>query len=421
MEEKKGYDVLRIVVHSDRCYMSTDYIKGKQLIVWLKYHSRIDKEILFGWIRELIENLEHFHQCRGNPCYQYVNPYSIIVGENDKLYLLDLGSKEQNDLLHLMQRRYVRENFLSPDNQYYQKVSVQEDIYGFGKTVQYLLSAVETEPALKKIEEFRLKNMISRCVNQKSKKCYQTIQDISEHFPIYRRREQYRMLSLRKLLVCAVALIGFIIAVTQTAGSKEKNQNIEKERIISDDLSEPGKTDSEILENCREEMRQEQKQWELERQELKETYLERERKLEYELALLYFIELEDYRKSREIVENIEASEPFGEDFAKLCAFMDGQRESFAEQDIGEILERLKAEVPNPEDDRYAYCVSKGYEKLNGEVQPEEGGEERGEVQNAEGQNIEGQNAEGQNAEGQEGEESPGDVSGNSQETTDGQQ
>ncbi len=391
--------------------MSTDYIKGKQLIVWLKYHSRIDKEILFGWIRELIENLEHFHQCRGNPCYQYVNPYSIIVGENDKLYLLDLGSKEQNDLLHLMQRRYVRENFLSPDNQYYQKVSVQEDIYGFGKTVQYLLSAVETEPALKKIEEIRLKNMISRCVDHKSKKCYQTIQDISEHFPIHRKREQDRMLAVRKLLVCAVVLIGFIIAVTQTAGSKARNQNTEKEGIISNDLSEPGKTDSEILENCREEMRREQKQWELEKQELKETYLERERKLEYELALLYFIELEDYRKSREIVENIEASEPFGEDFAKLCTFMDGQTEPFTEQDIGEILERLEAETPNPEDDRYAYCVSKGYEKLKGEAHQEEGGEERGEIQDIEGQDTEGQ----------EGEESVGDESENSQEITEGQQ
>ena len=56
MEERKGYDVLKIVVHSDRCYMSTDYVAGKQLIVWLKYHSRIEKELLFGWIRELLEN-----------------------------------------------------------------------------------------------------------------------------------------------------------------------------------------------------------------------------------------------------------------------------------------------------------------------------------------------------------------------------
>ena len=75
--------------------------------------------------------MKHFHQCRGNPSYQYVNPYSIIVGENEKLYLLDLGSRDQEELLHLMQRRYVRENFLSPDNQYYQKASVREDIYGF--------------------------------------------------------------------------------------------------------------------------------------------------------------------------------------------------------------------------------------------------------------------------------------------------
>lgn len=406
MEEKKGYDVLRIVVHSDRCYMSTDYIKGKQLIVWLKYHSRIDKEILFGWIRELLENLEHFHQCRGNPCYQYVNPYSIIVGENDKLYLLDLGSREQNDLLHLMQRRYVRENFLSPDNQYYQKISVQEDIYGFGKTVQYLLSAVEAEPALKKTEEFRLKNMISRCVNRNSKKCYQTIQDISEHFPMNRKKEQDKLLSIRKVLVCAVIMIGFIIAAAQITGSKARNQNARKEGSISNDLSDVQKVDGKILEDYREEMRQKQEQWEFEKQEIEETHAKRERKLEYELALLYFIELENYHKSKEIVESIETSEPFDEDFVKLCTYMDGQTASFTEQDIGELLERLKAEALNLEDERYAYCVSKGYERLNGEVNQEEREEESGEVPNIEGQ---------------EGEVPSGDVSGDQQEMSGGQQ
>ncbi len=69
MEDRQGFDVLRIVVHSNRCYMSTDYVVGKQLIVWLKYHSRTDKEHLFEWIHELIENLERFHQCRGNLCH----------------------------------------------------------------------------------------------------------------------------------------------------------------------------------------------------------------------------------------------------------------------------------------------------------------------------------------------------------------
>ncbi len=368
MEERQGYDVLRIVVHSDRCYMSTDYIKGKQLIVWLKYHSRIDKEMLLGWIWELMENLEHFHQCRGNPCYQYVNPYSIIVGENQKLYLLDLGSREQDEMLHLMQRRYVRENFLSPDNQYYQKASVQEDIYGFGKTVQYLLSAAEVEPALGKMEEFRLKNMISRCVNCNSKKCYQTVREISDHFPNSRKRSNHRMAPLRKVLVCAVILTGFAAAVTQAAGGDSWKQDEQKEGKVQEGLTDTKDDSRQILEDYREEMRQIQEQWDTEKQEIEKAHAERERKLTYELALLYFLELEDYQKCREIVESVEQPEAFEADFVKLCAFMDDQEPLFTEQETEQFLERLKTEIPDLEDVRYNYCVSKGYEKLKEKTQ-----------------------------------------------------
>lgn len=385
MDERQGYDVLRIVVHSDRCYMSTDYIKGKQLIVWLKYHSRISKEMLFGWIRELLESLEHFHQCRGNPCYQYVNPYSIIVGENQKLYLLDLGSREQDEMLHLMQRRYVRENFLSPDNQYYQKASVQEDIYGFGKTVQYLLSVTEVEPALGKVEEFRLKNMISRCVNRNSKKCYQTIQGISDHFPNSKKRSNHGIPPLRKVLVCAVILTGFIVAVTQAAGGDLWNQDEQKGENASGGLADTEIDSSKILEDYREEMRQKQEQWNIEKQEIEEACVERERELTYELALLYFIELEDYYKSRETVESIKEPEAFAGDFAKLCTFMDNQEPSVTEPDIEQLLDRLKTEIPDSKDERYIYCISKGYERLKGENQIKEGEVQDDGVQDMEGQ------------------------------------
>lgn len=378
MEEKQGYDVLRIVAHSGRCYMSTDYVKGKQLIVWLKYHSRIRKELLLEWIRELAEELELFHQCRGNPSYQYVNPYSIIVGLDDKLYLLDVGSREQDKLLHLMQRRYVRENFLSPDNQYYQKPSIQEDIYGYGKTIQYLLSSVEAEPPLRRLEEFKLQKMIHRCVNRNSKRCYQTIQEISEHFPKSRTRDHRKISPVRKGLVCAAALTGAAVIGTQVMGQREWNQEKKKGGEVSSDVSDAENTESKILEDYREELRQEKERWDSEREKIEEASIERERELVYELALVYFVDLEDYRKSREAMESIEEPEEFAKDFAGLCSFMEGQMIPDRDQAMEQLLERLEREVPDPGEERYAYCISKGYQKIKEaaqEAEPEEiGGE-----------------------------------------------
>ncbi len=326
------------------------------------------------------------------PCYQYVNPYSIIVGEDRKLYLLDLGSKTQDELLHLMQRRYVRENFLSADNQYYQKVSVQEDIYGLGKTVQYLLSTVDVEPPLRKVEEFRLKNMISRCINRNSKKCYQTIQEISEILPNNRIKNTNKKPSLRKALVCTIVLMGFVVIATQAAGREAWDGNKEKNEKVSEDLAAAENDSNKILEDYREKLRQKQEQWDIEKREIEEKHAEREGKLAYELSLLYFIELEDYHKSKDILESMGEAESFTEDFIKLCVFMSEQEPTITEEDMEQLLERLKMEAPDPGDERYAYCVSKGYERLK------EKKKEAEELQYAEVSNEEVQDAEVQNVE-----------------------
>lgn len=379
MEEKQGYDVLKMVVHGERCYMSADYVRGKPLIVWLKYHTQMKKEQLYRWIRELIKNLEYFHQCRGNPYYQYVNPYSVIVGEEEKLYLLDIGSREQDEMLHLMQRRYVRENFLSPENQYYQKASVREDIYGLGKTIQYLLSAVDVEPALGKLEEIRFQKIISRCLNQNSKKSYQTIQELSEHFPKEKKQKKNKTTSFKKILVGIVVIIILVVGLQLVRDHNARQKK--KEESISGEISETENNNRKELEDYRLEMQQKQEQWDEEKREIEEAAYEREKELVYELALLYFVELGDYHNSQTILESMEETDPFAEDFAVLCSYLDGQMEDADAPEIERLLERMETEVPDAEDERYAYCISKGYQMLQGEEETQTEDGEQEEAQN----------------------------------------
>ena len=42
----------------------------------------------------------------------------------------------------------MREYFLPPEENYYQNASKELDIYGLGKTFQYILASSETEPHL---------------------------------------------------------------------------------------------------------------------------------------------------------------------------------------------------------------------------------------------------------------------------------
>ena len=55
MGEREGYEVLRLIEHNQKCYISSDYVEGKSLIQWLKYHPNLTKKQLFLWILSILQ------------------------------------------------------------------------------------------------------------------------------------------------------------------------------------------------------------------------------------------------------------------------------------------------------------------------------------------------------------------------------
>ena len=112
MTEKGEYDVLRLIEHNQVCYISSGCIRGTPLMGWLKYHRVMKKQEFVRMVRLLVRQLDKIHRCRKQKFYQYVNPYSVVVGEDGNLYFLDLGVPSNEETLQKMQRRTVREHFL---------------------------------------------------------------------------------------------------------------------------------------------------------------------------------------------------------------------------------------------------------------------------------------------------------------------
>ena len=342
MEQVKGYEVLKLVDHGKQCYVSTDYVKGDPLIRWLKYHPDISKEQLFQWMYEMVRQFERFHRCRGNPCYQYVNPYSIIIVNDQDLYLLDLGSKKQEQLLRKMQRKGIRENFLSSDNLYYQKASLEEDIYGIGRTIQYMLSAAEPEPALGSLEKIKFQRIISKCLNKNSKNKYHSIQEISKQLPKTKQHSPKTKQDASKRPVLAVFLVIFVILISvillyfswknETAKKAVLNKNSETEYV---------------------QMEQEKAH------ELKT----KTKTAQFDIGLLYFLEMEDYQKSQSIFHEIE-DEKLAVYFARLSGcLLDGECPDSAE-DMEQFLQEMEQFIPDKEDVRYYLCLLRGYTLLD---------------------------------------------------------
>lgn len=339
-----GYDVLKFVDHGDRCYVSADYIQGKPLIQWLKYHPDMDKEELWQWLWDIVRALEQFHRCNGSEGYQYVNPYSIIVSENKKLYFLDLGSRNQEQQLRKMQLRAVREAFLSPANIYYQKADEEEDIYSLGRTLQYVLAAAIPEPAISKAEAAKLQKVISKCLKRHSKNRYHTIQEISEQFPRLKKTKRKDRKPGKKLAAFILAAACLAIAILYKSSnllSKDSQGLIE----VSGDKME--KKD-------------------------RKTEASGQTELKLDMGMLYFLKLKDYGRSREIFSEIEKDSELAGYYVKLSSYLlRGENQIVGrevEQVLGKIEEILTANKGDEEDEKqnlnYDVSLLRGYALLD---------------------------------------------------------
>lgn len=342
MGEREGYEVLRLIEHNQKCYISSDYVEGKSLIQWLKYHPNLTKKQLFLWIRDLADQLECIHKCRGNPCYQYVNPYSVIVTEDMTLHFLDMSVESNEKMLVQMNRRSVRENFLPPEVNYYQAASIELDIYGLGRTIQYLLSVTDPIPELTRRETVKFQKIISRCLDGHSKRAFKQMSEIQKEIPnvTEKKSKDRRIWTKKRTVMAMISICVFVAAVSVRVIQKkgdEKNTELKME-------SSDGLNMSEVSE--------------------REAFVEAQRSM----GLLYFLELEDYEKSIQVFEDAREDQ-MSENLAVLVRYVAGiedkessneKKEYANEKKIENIFRKIEEWMPDDSRLDYERCLIRGY-------------------------------------------------------------
>ncbi|MCI9238797.1 hypothetical protein AALA13_05110 [Lachnospiraceae bacterium 50-23] len=327
---REGYDVLRLIEHNKVCYVSSEYVKGSPLLRWLKYHPQIAKETLFVWMHNMVRLLEQFHKCRGHPCYQYVNPYSIIVTEEGTLYFLDLGAASNEEELKRMQRRTVREYFLPASEAYYQKASIALDIYGLGRTFQYLLSESEPEPQLNSREIIKLQKIISKCLNEHSGKSFQKVSEIHKFIPQYKPIKEKKS-GMRKLFIPVIAAAVIFAGISgrpEVTGNEKKTIG---QKSLESNVNHKGLSDED--------------QYKL------------------ELGVLYFLEVKDYEKSRQCFQSVDHYK-FADDMAVVSEYLSGGH--ISEEKLRDALEDARKQLTGEEEGAYYRCLIRGYACLESE-------------------------------------------------------
>lgn len=201
-----------------------DRVAGELLIYRVRDNPYITKEQLFAWFQQLLEQLIQYHRCHENQNYRYLNPYSVLVARDGKLLLLDLDADSNEFVLLNLQKRAMRAHFVKPIIHITEGDGEQLDLYGYGKTIQFILANTNVEPSLSRFQENKLEKIINKCLNESPGKKYKELIQLKKELPVISARSEWKL--KKELLYTSIMVINIIVVVTSCFFA----YNIEKEQ-----------------------------------------------------------------------------------------------------------------------------------------------------------------------------------------------
>ncbi len=224
------YEVLKFIEHGVHCRQSMDCVQGTILLNYLKENPRIEKGMLISWFRELAASVDQYHRSRSRQNYRYLNPCSIVVSEEGRLFLLDMEAPDNEPVMKRMQKRAVRNHFVKPVYEIGTAGNNDADLFAYGRTIQFVLAYSEVYPALSRREEKRLARVIDRCTGETRKK-YADLQQVLKDLPPVPKpgTSAHRLIGngsarVRKSVILAGTAAGLTVCVVMGAGEDETSR-----------------------------------------------------------------------------------------------------------------------------------------------------------------------------------------------------
>lgn len=226
------------------CYLVMEYIRGKSLGEYLKEGRYFSTEEIIKYAMEIAEVLEYLHSRKPPVYYGDLKPDNLMLSENGRLYLVDLGGAVNG----YQERQKVcmgTEGFAAPE-QYEGKMNAATDIYAFGKTLA-ALSGISLSGTLSEKQNHRKRRrnrnlslvwLIFRCSRRRQKMRYQNVQIIQKKLNRIQKRQSQR--SLRNILILVGSSIVVLLAVifittgSGTSASLRKDEFYRKLTIATD-------------------------------------------------------------------------------------------------------------------------------------------------------------------------------------------
>ena len=192
---QQNYEVMRFVQQNGKYHIVMDYVEGEILCNYLRKESFLEKRLLFQIILLIAKELSYLERCDGKELYPHLTPLHIVMKKDNTIAFMKASEKYNQQI------EEKAALFLTPDG-------VEDYIYSYGRTTQFLLSNVECVPNLSWKEERKFKIIISKCLNYKSSKRYKSSQDIVNQLNPKKKKKIIFLLPLLLLPALVASIYG---------------------------------------------------------------------------------------------------------------------------------------------------------------------------------------------------------------------
>ena len=206
-----------------KCYLVMEYVRGKSLGEYLRggKHFSINEIVKYGM--EISDVFSYFHGRKPPVYYGDLKPDNLMLGENGRLYLIDLGGAVNGYKYHHKVCTGTA-GFAAPE-QYEGKINAATDIYTFGKTLSALCGKTDCLLFIRNMPLFWL---IFRCCMKKPEMRYQNMKTVQKKLSRIQKRQNQS--KIKNMLVLTGSSIAF--AVNSEYQENYKNAGFYYEQML---------------------------------------------------------------------------------------------------------------------------------------------------------------------------------------------
>ena len=344
MRFQGDFETFKFVDHGGKIQSVMDYIEGESIFYKIQNSVQFSKAQLLKWLNELCMQLEYYHKYKHH-AYQYLNPYTIIVTKDQQIRLLNMDSKENEDILIYIQKAVIKNLFYYQSNS--KRNKIYTDYYSLGKLLQFLLSSGDFTPCLKIRETRIFSKIIQKCLSNDSENQFQNMKQLQNKFPKVKEVPQKNNKELWKQRIKPKKLIFMILSIVIIG---EIGYLSSRRLFTSDQNKIENRSNGDASIN--------------------ESIDEKEQRVLLESGMVMLAVSENLELSGELFEQISETDSLGEDYGKLVAYYRGEL-SLTEEDIQTLLQKLEKQGKNAIENKAIYHIHmlniiRGYHKLHTE-------------------------------------------------------